>query len=226
MSVLLDVLGGVIIGGMMLLLAISTSFNGMQEFFNQNSDTIVQRRLAQISNVLEYDLKKMGFNIPENDQVIFQADSNHLKFISQLNSHTQLNIGISILDQVPDTIEYEILARDTIDYRDTILVQYAIQRTAKISGQATESYSIGKVGNQSVFTYLDQAGRETTTLTQIKTVALKLSAYNPRVVLSPELVMKNIGNQSDIENRKRELRRLLRPSYWRQAKIVSRNLKR
>jgi len=53
-----------------------------------------------------------------------------------------------------------------------------------------------------------------------------LTAFNPEVVLSPENVKTDLNNIQDSEFRKQELKRLLRTTYWRQTRMVSKNLYR
>lgn len=79
------------------------------------------------------------------------------------------------------------------------------------------------------FRYLDQIGNPVDPgmeLIATKMVEVTLTMFNPRVVLSPELVKKEVSSIQDQEFRKRELRRLLRTSFWRQTRLVSKNLRR
>ncbi len=231
MGTLLDIIVSLVIGGSMLLIAITATHSTTQEFFNLNSDAIVQNQLTRISNIMEFDLRKMGFGIPESqlNTILQTTKSNHLKFIAQLNydpdSRIQIS-GVNTFDSVSDTVEYKITPYETISFKDTSITLYNINRKVTISGIATSNMGIGKIGNNNVFRYLDQTGKPTTVKTSMKMVEVTLSAFNPRVVLSPELVMSKIGTNQDVEFRKRELRRILRASYWRQIRLVSKNLKR
>ncbi len=231
MGSLIDIIISLVIGGFLLLIALTATDSTTQEFFNLNSDAIVQSQLTRISNILEFDLRKMGFRIPESQlkDVLQTAQSNHLKYIAQLNYDADSRIkmsGVNTFDSVADTVDYKITSYETISFKDTSVTLYDIHRKVTISGIKTVDMSIGKIGNQDVFTYLDQAGNPTTMKSAIKMVEVVLSAFNPRVVLSPELVMSQIGTNQDVEFRKRELRRILRASYWRQIRLVSKNLKR
>lgn len=231
MTALLDIVISTLIGGTLLLIALTATDTATQEFFNLNSDAIVQYQLTGVTNIIEFDLRKMGFGIPEAKmgEIIQTYQPNHLKFISQLNmdSNSHLDIsGVSTYDTTPDTIEYHINTYETISFKDTSVTLYDINRKVTIAGITSNSMNIGKIGNNNVFRYLDQVGQPTGVPSAIKMVEVTLTAFNPRVVLSPELVMQRVGTIQDVEFRKQELRRILRASYWRQTRLVSKNLRR
>ncbi len=232
MSSILDIIGGSILGGLLLLIAITSSHNSIEAFYNYNSDAIVQQNLTQLSRIIEYDLRKMAFGIPEAQQpnVLQIAQSNHLKFIAQLNLDADsflLIPGVSHYDNIPDTIEYVITPAEEIDFPDTSVTIYEVRRTIKISTGTTHTSIIGRIGNNDVFRYLNQIGDPVQVISATKMVEVTLTAFNPKVVLSPELVSADIyQNIQDVELRKKEVRRLLRASYWRQTRLVSRNLRR
>ncbi|MDZ7262130.1 MAG: hypothetical protein ONB05_08505 [candidate division KSB1 bacterium] len=219
MTSLLDIIGGTVIGGLILLVALTATDRGTTDFFNFNSDAIVQNNLARMAYITEHDLRKMGFGIHEMQQatILQIATPQHLKFLSQLNYQT---------DVIADTIEYTIVPDDTIAYEDTSLVMYKVWRTVKISGQQPSTLMIGKIGNPEVFRYLDQIGNPVEIMQATKMVEVTMVAFNPRVVLSPELVCAQINAMEGKELRKKELTRLLRPSFWRQTRLVSKNLRR
>ncbi|RMG40423.1 MAG: hypothetical protein D6732_03260 [Methanobacteriota archaeon] len=231
MGTMLDIVTAMFVGGFLLLISITATDTLNQEFLNHHSDAIVQQNLTSITNTLEFDLRKMGFGIPEamKDEIIQTASLNNLKFLAQLNLNASTYVkipGVSTYDDTPDTIEYTISPYETVSFKDTSVTLYSVQRRIAITGITTSTMDIGRIANNDVFRYLDQLGDTTSVLQAIKMVEVTLTALNPKVVLSPELVMQRVGTIQDIEFRKRELRRILRASYWRQARLVSKNLKR
>jgi len=219
MTSLLDIIGASIIGGMVLLLVLTVTDSGTREFFNYNVDAIVQANLAHMAHLTEYDLRKMGFGINESQQgtILQIANSNRLKFLTQLNMN---------VDSIPDTIEYNIVQDEIIDYGDTTLTMYKVFRSVKIAQHSSENMDIGKIGNSNVFRYLDQIGEPAEIIQATKMVEVTLVTYEPRIVLSPEFVTTKLDGIDRADLRKRELRRLLRPSFWRQTRLVSKNLRR
>ncbi len=231
MATLLDILGGLFISGFLLLIALTASDTATTEFFNYNSDAIIQQNLSDLSDVIQYDLRKMGFGIPEvNQNTILQiAQPNHIKYLSQLNMDSDCRVpvaGVSTLDNIPDTIEYNIDSLESVDYGDTSITTYTIRRTIKITPSTSHTMQIGVIGNNNVFRYLNQIGDPAAIISATKMVEVTLTAFNPRITLSSDFVMSQLSNGDDPEFRKRELRRLLRASYWRQTRLISKNLRR
>jgi len=227
MATILDILGATIMGGFILLLTLTATDTGTRNFLNYNADAIVQNQMVWSAEALEYDLRKMGFGIPEHLQntVIQIGTPNHLKFLSHLNSMVKYD-GATTFDDIPDTIEYQILPSDTISFPDTTVVMYKIMKTVEISPNYSETKMIGKIGNSNVFRYLDQVGDPVTTIISTKMVEVTLMAFSRDVMLSPELVSSKLKGIKNKEIRRRELLQLLRPAFWRQTRQVSKNLRR
>ncbi|MBN2008345.1 hypothetical protein JW960_03245 [candidate division KSB1 bacterium] len=219
MNSMLDILAGMLIGGMIMILTLTVTERGNREFFNYNADAIVQSNLAQIAHITEWDLRKMGYGIKEaqTPTILQVAEDDQLKYLTHLNAST---------DQVADTIEYTIIPDEVIDYGDTSLTMYNIYRKITIAGETPDVNMIGKIGNGNVFRYLDQIGNPAPVQMATRMVEVTLVAFNPRVVLSPDFVAARLDSVNGAKQRKEELTRLLRPSFWRQTRLVSKNLRR
>jgi hypothetical protein len=231
MATLIDIIGGIFIGGFLLLIALSATDTATTEFFNYNSDAIMQQNLARTSEIIQYDLRKMGFGIPEAFQstILNVATSNRLKFLAHLNSDPDATVNIAAVttfDNIVDTIEYVALPFDSVTYYDTTVTTYQIQRTLKISPNYSHTMTVGVIGNQQVFRYLDQIGNETAFIPATRMVEVTLTAFNPRIFLSRDWVDSKLTDPTNVAVREKELRRLLRASYWRQTRLISRNLRR
>ena len=213
MASILDIMASVIIGGLLVLMTLTAVSSGVTQFFNYNSDAIAQTNLTETADISEYDLRKVGFAIPEimKDSILIIAWPNRLKYISHLNYFT---------DHVVDTVEYFIQAGDTIQYPDTTLIVYDVIRVSEISGSSLDSGSVGRIANDSIFVYLDQVGDPATLIKTIRMVEVTLIAFTPELVLS-DAILKLQGDE-----RREEFERLMRESYWRQTRVLSRNLKR
>lgn len=228
MASLLDIIGGMFIGGMLLIIALTATDNGMQAFYNYNSDAIMQQRITGVSDIIRHDLTKMGYGIPpeDRDSILLVAKANHLRFTAQLNpSPTQKIAGVGFDDMVADTIEYRIVPSDSMTIADSTLVTYSVIRTMRIPPSINETMEIGRIGNDDVFFYLDQIGNPVVAKEATKMVEVSLSAFDPNIVLSKELVTTG-GTAADSTWRREELRRMLRNIYWRQTRLVTRNLRR
>lgn len=231
MSTYLDILIATFIGGMMLLMLHTASNNAHQAFMNNNADAITQQNIARLTQILQHDLRKMGFNVPEKDQytTIVLAESNRIKFLSHLNGdpHCRMQIpGINYLDNVADTIEYYIYPKQYVTLIDTTIVLYSVQRTITIPPNYQSQMDIGLIANGEVFRYLDQVGRPVANPSATKIVEVTIKSLNPRIVLSPEYVVEQLSQIKDPIYLEQELKRLVKPSYWRQTRLISRNLNR
>jgi len=227
MSTILDIVSGTIIGGLVLLLTLTVTDTGTRNFMNYNADAIVQNQMAWSAEVIEYDLRKMGFGIPEHLQstIIQIGTPSHLKFLSHLNLTVKYD-GATTFDNIPDTIEYQILPADTINFPDTTVVMFKVMKTVKISPNYSKTQMIGKIGNSDVFRYLDQVGNPVPVIMATRMVEVTIMAFSRDVILSPELVSNKLKGINNKEIRRRELLELLRPSFWRQTRQVSKNLRR
>jgi hypothetical protein len=96
MTAMIDVIGGLFIGGFLLLIALTATDTATTEFFNYNADAIMQQNLANTSEIIQYDLRKMGFGIPEAFQssILQVATGNRLKFLAHLNSDPDAMVNI------------------------------------------------------------------------------------------------------------------------------------
>ena len=226
MSTMIDIIGGIMIGSILLLVSMTAMDNALQQFVNHNADAIVQNELASLSDIIQDDLRKMGYAIPEahQTQILKVADSNHVVFISNLNQdrdYFEVVHGNLHTDQIPDTVEFRVLPFDTIVFMDTSIVLYSINRRVKVSQESEVSGSIGTISNTSVFRYLNQVGQEVSYIPATVMVEVTLIAVNPNIYISDEVIEAN-----DPVERMRELRKLLRESYWRQTRVISKNLRR
>ena len=229
MSSYLDILSGTIIGGMVMLIALTASDLGLRRMYNHNADEILQSNLKRITQVIEFDLRKMGFGVPDDElpNIIQIKDPDRLKFLVQLNMDTDTfypAAGITTTDTQVDTLEYRIQNGTTITIADSNVVLYEVVRLVKFNGAATQTHSLGFISNNDVFTYLDQAGNETSLTPAVRMIEISLAALNPQVMITPELVSASLGGIADEDFRRQELLRLLQPAYWQNRRLISRNL--
>lgn len=88
-NVLLDIIGSVIIGGMLLLILFRLSDSATENAFNYTGELSSQQNLAVVVQILESDFRKIGYcanwqNIPDPTKSILEADSNKISFISDI----------------------------------------------------------------------------------------------------------------------------------------------
>lgn len=213
MTSLLDIIAAGVIGSVLMLMVLTATDNAVQTFVNNNVDAITQLNLSTTTSIIQNDLRRVGYGIPESQQmnILQLAQVSKVKYLVMLNS----------ADTIPDTITYEIIPLDTIAVMDTFLVRYGVKRDVSPSNGGNSSTVVGVTSNSTAFRYLNQIGQETAVRSTIRMVEVTLIEVNPSVYMSRELL-----NASTTEERMAEAEKLMRESFWRQTRVISKNLRR
>lgn len=194
-TTLLDILGATIIGGILLLTLFRIQDNTIENFFFYNSDLILQSNLLDVIEVVEADLRRIGYcsvpeNFPDPTQAIVSADSVSIRFLSDVN-----------LNGIMDTVYYicgptSQLASTSNPY-DKLLYRY-------INGSSASVYGVGSV-TQFQLRYFGALGNELTI--PISDLGAIVTMQVSIMVESPDAYAQNYSN-----------------AYWRQVRLASRNL--
>lgn len=88
-NTLIDILGSMIIGGMLMTLLWRMNDDATQNMYNYGGELILQQNLAVTSRVIEYDFRKIGYCETWNKMIdpsnaILIADSNAIKFLADI----------------------------------------------------------------------------------------------------------------------------------------------
>lgn len=208
-----DLIGAMLIGGVLMLVMNKAIEHGAREFINHNSDAITQAELATMTEIIQDNLRKVGYGISESYQasIIQTIEPDHFGYLTRINPNSP----------VADTVDFYIVPSDTFLFIDASLAFSSVIRVTKVFGEDPVTTHIGKITNTAVFRYLNQVGRETNIKQTVKMVEVTLVAVNPEIYLDNEVL-----SAATPGKRKLELKKLLRESYWRQTRVVSRNLRR
>ena len=90
-STILDIIGSVIIGGLILLILFRLSDAAAQNTYNNSQELIVQTNLTSLVETLEYDFRKIGYcadytKIDNPSKAIISADSTSISFLTDVNN--------------------------------------------------------------------------------------------------------------------------------------------
>lgn len=90
-SSLIDVLGATIVGGLLLLILWRLDDSAVENTYVYSSELTVQENLVSVVQLLEYDFRKIGYcadweKIPDPSKAIIMADSNSIKFETDINN--------------------------------------------------------------------------------------------------------------------------------------------
>jgi hypothetical protein len=107
-STILDILGSIMIGGLLLLNINRLQLSANTHTAQFNMEAIVERNLVDVFAMMENDLLKIGYlrgqeNISYTGQVILTADTNKIVFLADVNDNG-----------VFDTIEYSVGNRSSL----------------------------------------------------------------------------------------------------------------
>jgi hypothetical protein len=76
MQVIYDIIGSIIIGGIILLMLLSFNSSVMEGSAVQTFTTVVQSNMTSVTDMIEYDFRKMGYRVGSvYDSAIVYADS-------------------------------------------------------------------------------------------------------------------------------------------------------
>lgn len=195
-STILDIIGAMVIGGILLLTLFRINDNTVQNYFYYNSDFILQRDLVDIILIVEGDLRRIGYcadpdNLIPPNKTILSADSNAITFVTDLQKVGKL-----------DTVEYRTGTPSdlpgTANPRDIPLY--------RIINNADESKSITGVVTEFRLVYFDALGD-----------SLPIPIVSPGAIQTMELSIKVENAAAYNQNYSN--------AYWRQVRLASKNLK-
>lgn len=90
-SVILDILGSTVIGGILMMNLFQINSSAVENNYTGNGELIAQQNLSTIVQVLENDFRKIGYcadwkKIPIPTQAIISADSTSIKYLTDVDS--------------------------------------------------------------------------------------------------------------------------------------------
>ncbi|RPI71619.1 MAG: hypothetical protein EHM47_09835, partial [Ignavibacteriales bacterium] len=90
-STILDILGSAFIGGMLLLILFRLNDSAAENVYNNSGELTSQQNITTVVQILETDFRKIGYckdwqKIPIPSQAIIMADSNKIKFLTDIDS--------------------------------------------------------------------------------------------------------------------------------------------
>lgn len=200
MVAILDILNSTMIGGFIILMSFGMLDSTNKFLYSHNDDLIVQQNLTAITRTLEYDLKKIGFAVPEYEKIILLADTTHLRMRGDIHRDWQ-----------PDTIEYYIGTVAELAHTQNPHDRFLYR---KINGMPASGMRVGILTDFN-FHYLDQDRNsvdisDSMNWRKIKMIRTTLRVENPAVY------------SEDANPNKQEYR----TAFWQETSMVSKNLRR
>ena len=161
----LNLIGSIIIGGLLFLM-----INRFHSSLNQNSqeqvlDSMTMENSTAITKLIEFDFNRLGLRVATNSNSVLQADSNRITFLSDIDDNGAV-----------DTLRYYLsdttVVASTENPRDRILYRLVNNEPPIDAALGVTKFHIR---------YLDWMGYETTDLSQIRTfeIALRVESIAP-----------------------------------------------
>jgi len=105
-STILDILGSIMIGGMLLLILLRLNDAAVANSFQYSGELIIQKNLVEIVKLLEFDLRKIGYcadwtALPNPAKSILSVDTSSITYLTDVPTLAHPN-G----DGIVDTLRY------------------------------------------------------------------------------------------------------------------------
>jgi hypothetical protein len=162
MNTFIDIAGSFIIGGL-LLLAVVTSYTNVNEFtLYSNMDLTVQENLREWIQIVQHDIRKIGYRVGNPAWAIQHCDSTSINFVADIDNNGVVD-SISYFLGTPDQISGTENPRDRSLFRS-------------VSGQQTG----GPLGlTEFQLRYFDGVGNPTWTPSAVKAVEVFIRIESP-----------------------------------------------
>lgn len=205
MVAIMDLMWAIVLGGTLLMTIVNANEIIAESQAKYNGDTMVQEMLTSIAQVIEGEIRNMGFGVPENQPAILYADTSRLVFLSDLSRS-----GVSL-----DTIQYSLGPTSELAGTENELDRFLYRKQ-----NSSPPLVVGAV---TVFhlNYMTKSGETLATpvlpgrRTEIYVVELTLEVQNPYALSRKE---EEVGNG--------ERKALYSSSLWQQTRLASQNSRR
>ena len=120
-NVILDIMGSIIIGGILLITLFRMSDRATESTYSKTGDLTIQQNIATVVRVLEYDFRKIGYcadwtKIPNPTKSIILADKDKIKYLTDVDKDGNVDTMYYYLGPTAELI-YTANPRDRFLYR-------------------------------------------------------------------------------------------------------------
>ena len=194
MNVILDILGSVIIGSILMLSIFRVHTSSTEDMYRGSSNLVAQTNLATVVQILETDFRKIGYcadweKIPIPTEAIFYADSNDIRYLTDVDQNGDV-------DTVRYYFDYATDIPETPNPRDRFL--YRI-----VNSEAPAGVNLGVT--QFKMEYFNALGSE-----------LTFPISNPREIYTMQIDI-TVEDVAAFDQKYQTV-------FWRQIRMAARNL--
>jgi len=208
-STLLDILGAMLIGGLMLLTINTMNKSTAETSSNFHSDLIAQQNLVSIVQLIEHDFTRIGYcedvdSILNPQEMITEADSTSITFWTDLATDASEFRGDGIKEKLTYELGPDIIGTPNPD--DKILYRYKEGTTKDASNLGITKFAL---------TYYDNMKNELT------------HPIDPTLIASIQIDLRVedcYGYDSD--NTEKTHEEIFPTVFWRQIRMATKNISR
>lgn len=219
MTTMIDIMISSVLGGVLLIVALSANDVASENSFIYSGDLYVQQTLTTVVRLVETDFRNMGFGVPELEPVIVDADSHAIAFRMDFNRNGTVDTVYYWTGPLSD-LDYTQNDSDRVLYRRVVPGSLLEQLSSVLGEDLRQPHGIGYVTTFDLL-YYSQAQLDTLPppvaapdLKMIKVIQITIEVQNPYAPYKRTAVQ--AGEQEG----------LFSSSLWRQTRLVSRNLRR
>ena len=205
---ILDVIGSFILFGWLLLSTIRVGTANSENMQSYGGELLVQENLVEITKLLEYDFRKIGYcaepnRLPDPTKAIILADSTQIKFL------TDVDLTGSGPDGFIDSIYYYLGPTSELAYtanpRDRLLYRVVNNAAAKGANLGVTSF---------ILRYFDG---------QVNVIAAPVAAANLQKIqtIQISIIVENTVASEIVETA--PMNQQYSSAFWQQMRLSSRN---
>ncbi|MEK6572068.1 MAG: hypothetical protein AABZ61_11895 [Bacteroidota bacterium] len=205
MATIVDILLSFVLGGILLVVILTANDITAENAFTLNGDVFVQQMLVSVAQIVEGEVRNMGYNVPDSVAVVMDAQDTSITFLGDLN-----------LDGSIDTVHYYTGAVSEMTNTQNDSDRFLYRKV-----NSSPRNAVGVV-TRFKMRYFTQAQADTLTppipltdMKSIKTVEITLEIQNPYALYR---------RQAEVGPGERNA--LFSSSMWRQTRLASQNLRR
>ncbi|MGB2869701.1 MAG: hypothetical protein WBD36_14690 [Bacteroidota bacterium] len=165
MGVVLDILGSILVRGMIIAIVIGLTLTLRDELYKRTSDANILQTLTTVGSVIEKDMTQAGYHVA-SDTAFLKADSTDCKFLGDIPDANGL------VDGIVDTVEYAV----STDPSETDPSSKTRILARTVNGSTPYTFFKGPINVK--FTYYDSLGVVTTHITSVASISILLSQWN------------------------------------------------
>ncbi|SRR5713101_6132738 len=131
MESMIDIVGSAVLAGIVILLVFQLNSSLSNANFQTTLDVSTQENAIVLGNIMEYDLRKIGYKVSRNVSAITYADTNgNIKFKSDINNDGKLD---SVQYKVSKTADKKhLIVTRTVNVSPAIAINFGVD-TLKVS---------------------------------------------------------------------------------------------